>query len=154
MRDASAADAEQARRARERRVLADAFPASPAELARASTPPQGATTGVVVLGHGPVVTATGVELDDGPVCVPRDVPITVVAPPVVAASLERAWRDQAPWSGGTPVVTRAGSVGGAVEHGGVLVVVESTGRCWARRADRPGERVPFVPVLPAAGADR
>lgn len=103
----------------------------------------------MVLGHGPVVTAAGLLLDDGPLCVPCDGDVTVVAPPVLARALARAWADQAPWSGGVPDVRRAGSLDEAAGSGGTLLVVESTGEVWARRAGRAGERMPVVPVLPA-----
>jgi len=141
-------EAEAAARRTARERLGRSFPATAAELAAARRRPLPPPTGVVVLGHGPVRTAEGLLLDDGPLCVPCDEQVTVVAPPVVARAWARAWADQAPWSGGAPRVRRAGSLAEAAGSGGTLVVVESTGTAWARRAGSPGERVPLVPVFP------
>ncbi|WP_460511011.1 hypothetical protein [Frigoribacterium salinisoli] len=105
-----------------------------------------------MLGTGPVTAPDGSPVD-GPLCVPVSVPVVLVAPPVTGRALVRSWCAQEAVAGSAPQVAHVGSLARArpllSTRDALLVVVEGTGECWARRPHRPGERVPFVPWLVA-----
>jgi len=132
------------------------FPCTPAELEAARRGPERPPTGVLVLGTGPVAAPDGSSAD-GPLCVPVSVPVVLVAPPVTGRALVRSWGAQEAVAGSAPQVAHVGSLARAralpCAGDALLVVVEGTGECWARRPHRPGERVSFVPWLVAPDPD-
>lgn len=131
------------------------FPSTTAELDATRRGPRRPPTGVLVLGRG-LVTAPDGSPVEGPLCVPVSVPVVLVAPPVTGRALVRSWCAQEAVAGSAPRVAHVGSLARArvllSARDSLLVVVEGTGECWARRPHHPGERVPFAPWLVAPGA--